>query len=287
MFSGIRETAARQALVLPRLAKLASRPPQCLLIEGGSAQERLDMARYWACVLNCENGHDPCGSCQSCLQIADNAFNDFLLIDREEDEKSGKKKQDISIESIRELLPVWGQPPHGRGTRVTVVVEAQHLNGNSANALLKTLEEPRPGNVFVLTAPQRERLLETLVSRSWVITLSWPTQLSNSPEVSGWVDSMLSFWRSGQGWFEKSSAKGALDKELAFMIVNGCQRELINALRDPQSSRPADAMAGLFDAKGLRRLDLVLSKAQESLNYNVNPALVLDWVCTAAMPRRR
>lgn len=287
MFTSIRETVDRQSLVIPRFAKLASKPPQCLLIEGGSAEERLDMARYWACVLNCEQGQDPCGSCQSCVQIAENAFNDFLLIDREEDEKTGKLKQDISIESIRELLPVWGQPPNGGGTRVTVVVEAQNLNGNSANALLKTLEEPRPGNVFVLTAPQRERLLETLVSRSWVVTLAWPTDAENSQEVADWVDGMLRFWRSGQGWFERTSAKGALDKELGLKVVNGCQRELKNALLNPRSTRAADTLSGLFDPKGLRRLDLVLGKAQESLNYNVNPALVMDWVVTAAMPKRR
>ncbi|WP_027721945.1 DNA polymerase III subunit delta' [Maridesulfovibrio zosterae] len=286
MFTGIKETASRQNLVLPRFARLAEQPPQCLLIEGGSTQDRLDMARYWACVLNCENGDVPCGSCQSCLQIADNAFNDFLLIDREEND-SGTLKQDISVESIRELLPVWGQPPHGRGTRVTVVVEAQHLNGNSANALLKTLEEPRPGNVFVLTAPQRERLLETLVSRSWVMTLAWPTDARNTPEVEEWVRGMVEFWRSGQGWFSRTSAKGALDRELGLKVVAGCQRELKNALIDPRSTRSADALSGLFDPKGLRRLDLVLSKAQESLNYNVNPALVLDWVCTAAMPKKR
>ncbi|CCO25080.1 DNA polymerase III, delta prime subunit [Maridesulfovibrio hydrothermalis] len=287
MFTGIRETASRQGIVLPRFAKLAEQPPQCLLIEGGSTQDRLDMARYWACLLNCESGGDPCGSCQPCQQIADNAFNDFLLIDREEDEKTGKVKQDISVESIRELLPVWGQPPHGRGTRVTVVVEAQHLNGNSANALLKTLEEPRPGNVFVLTAPQRERLLETLVSRSWVITLAWPTGTENSPDVAEWVRGMVEFWRSGQGWFSRTSAKGALDKEMGLKVVIGCQRELKNALINPRLTSAADALSGLFDAKGLRRLDLVLGKAQESLNYNVNPALVLDWVCTAAMPRKR
>lgn len=265
MFTSIQETASRQGLVLPRFAKLALNPPQCLLIEGGSAQERQDMARYWACVLNCEQGQEPCGICQSCVQIADSAFNDFLLIDREEDEKTGKKKQDISVESIRELLPVWGQPPHGGGTRVTVVVEAQHLNGNSANALLKTLEEPRPGNVFVLTAPQRERLLETLVSRSWVVTLAWPTDAENSPQVAEWVNGMLAFWRSGQGWFERTSAKGALDKELGLKIVNGCQRELKNALLNPRSTRAADALSGLFDARGCAGLVLCSTRLRNHL----------------------
>ena len=285
MFTGIKETASRQTIVLPRMAKLALQPPQCLLIEGGTAQDRLDMSRYWACLLNCEGENTPCGSCQSCLQIADNAFNDFLLIDRIDED--GVEKQNIPVDNVRKYLSVWGQPPHGRGTRVTVVEEAQYLNLNSGNALLKTLEEPRPGNVFVLTAPQRERLLGTLVSRSWVITLAWPTEVNNSPEVAEWVSGMLTFWRSGQGWFQRTSAKGALTKEQALKVVIGCQRELRNSLMNPEMTPAASAMSGLFDPKGLRRLDLILGKAQDSINYNVNPALVLDWVCTAAMPRKR
>ena len=283
LFEDIRATASRQSLVLPRFAKLAAQPPQCLLIEGGAARDRFDMARYWACLLNCESEKTPCGYCRTCQQISDNAFNDFLLIDREEDD-SGKLKQDISVESVRKFLPVWGQPPHGRGTRVTVVLEAQHLNANSANALLKTLEEPRVGNVFVLTTPQRERLLETLVSRSWVTTLAWPVNVENSPEIAEWVNAILVFWRSGQGWFPRTCAKGILDKEIALEIVAGCQRELKNALLSPHSTPAADVLSGLFEPKGLRRMGLALDKAQESLNYNVNPALVLDWFCTASMP---
>lgn len=239
----------------------------------------MDIASYWAALLNCEAQQKPCLECSPCNQIADNAFNDFLLIERPED------KQDIPVESVRELLPVWGQPPHGRGSRVTVIREAQHLNANSANALLKTLEEPRPGNVFVLTAPQRERLLETLVSRSWVLTLAWPAFMENSPEVDEWVQAMVNFWRTGRGWFAKTSAKGALNHDKALAILTGCQRELRNSMTNPSLTPAANSLDGLFDMKEKRKLDLALDKAQEAVGYQVTPALVLDWLCMAARPR--
>lgn len=275
----IKETAARQQMLIPWLKKLADNPPQCLLLEGGSEAERMAMAAYWTALLNCESDAAPCLDCTVCNQIADNAFNDLLLIERPED------KQDIPVESVRELLPVWGQPPHGRGSRVTLIREAQYLNANSANALLKTLEEPRPGNVFVLTAPQRERLLETLVSRSWVLTLAWPVQIQNTPEIDEWVQAMVNFWRTGRGWFARTSTKGALDHDLALSILTGCQRELRNAMTDPSRTRAANILDTLFDIKAKRRLDLALDKAQEAVNYQVTPALVLDWLCLAAKPR--
>lgn len=265
--------------MLPRLKILANRPPQCLLLEGGSEAERRLMAAYWTALLNCESDDAPCLECTECRQIADNAFNDFLLIERPEG------KQDIPVESVRELLPVWGQPPHGRGSRVTLISEAQNLNGNSANALLKTLEEPRPGNVFVLTAPQRERLLETLVSRSFVLTLAWPVEVRNTPDVEEWVGAMVNFWRTGRGWFARTSTKGSLDHDLALEVLTGCQRELRNSMIDPSLTRDAASIDSIFDLKAKRRLDLALDKAQEALNYQVTPALVLDWLCIAAKPR--
>jgi DNA polymerase-3 subunit delta' len=238
------------------------------------------MAAYWTALLNCESEDAPCLECTACRQIADQAFNDFLIIERPEG------KQDIPVDSIRDLLPVWGQPPHGRGSRVTLISEAQNLNASSGNALLKTLEEPRPGNVFVLTAPQRERLLETLVSRSWVLTLAWPVELINSPEVGEWVNAMVDFWRTGRGWFSRTSAKGALNHDLALEILTGCQRELRNSMTDPSSTVSAGKIDTIFDLKAKRRLDLALDKAQEAVHYQVTPALVLDWLCMAARPVR-
>lgn len=269
--------------VLGRLRILAQHPPQSLVMEGGGAGDREAAARAWAKALNCPQGG--CGSCGLCRQIDERAFRDLIVVDRAFFEEA--KKENLSgPEAMRRLLPVWGQPPSGPGHRVTIFSEAQDLHPAVANLLLKTLEEPRPGNVFVLLAPQRERLLQTLVSRSFVLTLPWPVAKASEADAAEWIDALLRFWDSGQGWFERTGSKGAADRGLASRILSGLARELALALQpDGQGSPTARRLARLGPA-GLRRLDLVLASAQEALTQPTAPvALVLDWVATAVIPK--
>lgn len=270
--------------VLARMRTLAQHPPQSLVMEGGSAAEREAAALSWAKALNCaESGSGGCGTCMACRQIDERAFRDLIVVDKpffEEAKQGGVSGTD----AIRRLLPVWGQPPHGEGKRVTVFLEAQDLHLAVANLLLKTLEEPRPGNVFVLLAPQRERLLQTLVSRSFVLTLPWPEAKAPEADAAEWMAALLNFWDSGQGWFERTGTKGAADRSLALRILSGLSRELAHALSG-QDSPTARRLARLGPA-GLRRLDLVLAQAQEALTQPTAPvALVLDWLATAVIPK--
>lgn len=263
-----------QEHAVKRLNAIAQDPPQSIVIEGGDADSRLALALYWAMRLNCASGAIPCGQCPACKQIADFAFNDLLFFDGREGL--------IKVDMVRDQRSTWGQPPNGDGYRVTIFAEAQMFMTEAANALLKSLEEPRPGNVFVLAAPQRERLLETLVSRSWVVTLAWPDIRENDPAITEWTTAMVNFWSSGRGWFERTSAKGAVDKHLAMQVVLGMQRELREAMSGSCATPLSQTMASTHDLKTLRHIGLVLEKAQDALNTQVpvNPAMVLDWVAT-------
>ena len=263
-----------QEHAVKRLNAIAHDPPQSIVIEGGDADARVALSLYWAMRLNCTTGAVPCGQCAPCRQIADLAFNDLLFFDGREGL--------IKVEPVRELRSTWGQPPHGDGYRVTIFAEAQMFMTEAANALLKSLEEPRPGNVFVLAAPQRERLLETLVSRSWVVTLAWPDRRENSPEVTEWTTALAVFWKTGRGWFERTSEKGAVDRNLAMDVVVGMQRELREALSGSCATPLSAKLAGNYGPADLRRIGLVLEQAQDALNTQVpvNPAMVLDWVAT-------
>lgn len=279
--------ACVHAPVLDRLRSLASRPPQSLVMEGGDADARMAAAFAWARALNCPD--QGCGSCAVCRQIDGRVFRDLLVLDKAFFDAAIDQKKS-GTDALRELLPVWGQPPHGRGVRVTIFPEAQELNLYTANLLLKTLEEPRPGNVFVLTAPQRERLLQTLVSRSFVLTLPWPR-----PEAAGeaeadaaaaeWIAALLGFLDTGRGWFERTSAKAAADRALAQRVVTGLERELLAALSGSALTPGARRLAKLGPA-ALRRLDLALAQAQEALSQlTAPPALVLDWLATTLIAK--
>lgn len=253
--------------------RLADEPPQVLLLEGGTVDEREALALYWAARLNCSCADGACGGCVACVQVRDKVHTDLRICD-------GREAK-IKIEEIRELKPLFGQPPRGDGKRVVIFNEAQELTQQAANALLKSLEEPSRGTVFVLLAPQREWLLPTLVSRSWVLTLAWPEEAAIAEDIRQWQGALMEFWRTGRGWFKRTSAKGAVDKELAMGVVLACQHELVRTMTGAHGSDMSDSFAKVRPA-ALKKIDLALAHAQDALSIPtpVNPALVLDWLAT-------
>ncbi|MBU1042026.1 MAG: DNA polymerase III subunit delta' [Proteobacteria bacterium] len=270
---------AGAAQILARLRTLSAHAPQSLVIEGGTEADRKTAALAWAATLNCTGQPEarPCCQCPACVQIAQGVFMDLKVFGDQEK---------ITTDEVREALPEWGQPPRGNGRRVSIFFGAHEFHPAVANLLLKTLEEPRPGNVFVLLAPQRERLLQTLVSRSFVLTLPWPGPKAPEPDVAEWLAALLNFWDTGQGWFERTGTKGAADRALALRLLSACQRELTLAVAGDTQGSPAAKRLARLGPSGLRRFDLVLGQAQEALNQpTVMPALVLDWIATAMIAK--
>jgi DNA polymerase-3 subunit delta' len=161
---------------------------------------------------------------------------------------------------------------------MVVFREAQALVEAAANALLKSFEEPRPGTSFVMLAPQRERLLPTLVSRSLVLTLPWPRPADDAA-LSDWERALCAFLRSGRDFLDRTGARGAVDAPLAHALTNLCRRALAARLKGEGGSGLSGVLRDVPEAR-LRILDEALAESQESLNYGVNPTLVLEWLAT-------
>lgn len=260
------------------LTSLRTRPPQLIHLEGGEARERVALALWWAALLNCECGEEagdggaPCLDCPACLRIGADMFADVIVLDG----RAGS----IKIDEVRALRPLLGEPPRFGRKRVIVMAEAQALGVEAANSLLKSLEEPCPATCFAFTAPQRERLLPTLVSRGWVVTLPWPDPARAAVgAMREWEYALACFLDKGTGWFEKTSVKGCLDAAGAQEVVLLGQK----ALADRLAGREGSALAGLFgrmpDAL-LSAADELFARCQEALQAQVNPGLVLDYLAT-------
>lgn len=260
------------------LQRLADNPPQVLVLEGGHAGERLAMAKWYAARLNCPHAtpEGPCLDCPVCLQIGAGVFQDCTLLGVQEP---------VTIDAVREVRVRAAEAPHGGGWRVIVLAEAQFLRAEAANALLKVMEEPRQNLCFLLLAPQRGRLLPTLVSRGWVVTLPWPlpdlADATLPDDLKNWVEALDTFLGTGRGWFEKTSVKNSVDADLARRLVLTAQKGLAAALARRSSSeyRLGARFASLPDS-GCAYVDDVLAQCQRSLDLPtpVNPALVLDWM---------
>lgn len=274
--------APRHERTVGHLHALAAAPPQVVLAEGGTAAERMALALYWAALLNCEGaeGVRPCLACPACTRMTGGGHRDLIVLDGN---KPSAEEGAFSIDNVRALRGLLGEPPREGRKRVVVLVDA-HTRVEAANGLLKSLEEPRPTTCFVLLAPQRERLLPTLVSRSFVLTLAWPVDAAPvSAPVREWADALVEFIQTGGGWMERTARKGDLDAPLATAVVLHCQRALADVLAGRAAGSFACLLAERMDPARLRRCDEALAAAQEALALSpspVNPALVMDWLAT-------
>lgn len=98
-----------------------------------------------------------CGECRSCKKIESGNHPDIHSIERE-----GSR---IRIRQIRQLCDTLAMKPYEASVRVVIISDAQQMNREAGNALLKVLEEPPDHTLLVLTAPQPSDLLPTIVSR--------------------------------------------------------------------------------------------------------------------------
>jgi DNA polymerase-3 subunit delta' len=143
--------------------------PHALLFTGIEGVGKRTAARCLAMALHCgasqpatETGpagvtNLPCGQCRSCRQIADGNHPDTIEIT--------PRKGVLRIDQIRGLLTALAMKPFGGGRRVVIVADAQAMNAEAGNALLKVLEEPPADTILILTARQRTDLLPTISSR--------------------------------------------------------------------------------------------------------------------------
>jgi DNA polymerase-3 subunit delta' len=153
------------ASVRARLGELGrdGRLHGCLLFEGPRGVGKALTARWLAQVWNCElQGPEPCGACWSCRQIAKRSHPDVLQVGIDPE----RKNPIISVEQARQVIAELQVKPFHAGRRVVILDPADAMNPQAANALLKTLEEPRPDTGFVLITSAVSKIIPTILSRS-------------------------------------------------------------------------------------------------------------------------
>ena len=218
-----------------QLQALLAQRGHAWLLQGPSGLGQFDLAlalvRAWLCDQPTPQG--ACGQCASCHAIAVHTHTDLVVLmpetemlargwplperaQAEIDDKKRKPSRDIRVDAMRDAIE-FAQRTSGRGRgKALLVYPAERMNAITANALLKTLEEP-PGDArFVLASDAAHLLLPTIRSRCQTHTLAWPAE----PEALAWL--------AGQG-----VAQGA---------------PLLRAA----GGRPAAALALAGDAEGAR-----------------------------------
>jgi DNA polymerase III gamma/tau subunit len=130
------------------------------------------VALFFAQVLLCQSGKSklPCGECYSCKKFSapksgdeEMAHGDFYLV------KKDKSKKNISVEQIRGLITTLGMSSFLNSYKIGIIKHAHNLSGEAANALLKTLEEPKKDVIIILVTSSPETLPATILSRGKIL----------------------------------------------------------------------------------------------------------------------
>lgn len=142
------------------------------LIVGPRHVGKMTLAITMAQALNCLSVKPPCGDCSVCQRIAGGSFSDVQVVGlvKTSGEES-RSKVEISIEQVRDLQHLASLAPFEGRCRVFIIDQAERLSLEAANALLKTIEEPPQGVVFMLLTSCEEALLPTVVSRCQCLEL--------------------------------------------------------------------------------------------------------------------
>jgi DNA polymerase-3 subunit delta' len=132
----------------------------------------LELAQALLCTERDEKLLDPCGRCESCVQALAGTHPDILRISKPKEKSelpvalfigSAEKRMQEGLCHDLALKPFFGR------RRVAIIDDADYLNEEGANALLKTLEEPPPRSLLVLIGTSLERQLPTIRSRCQII----------------------------------------------------------------------------------------------------------------------
>jgi DNA polymerase-3 subunit delta' len=138
------------------------------LFSGPRGVGRRTLAVKLAQALNCTQPPapgEPCGACRNCVRIEQMQHPDLAIVQAEQE--GGVLK----VDQVRELQRSLALHPYEARYRVALLLRFEEAHPSAMNALLKTLEEPGPQVVLLLTAESAESLLPTIVSRCEVLRL--------------------------------------------------------------------------------------------------------------------
>ena len=136
------------------------------IFNGPEASGKMMLAEAFAMALQCEGeGKRPCLECRSCRQAADHNQPDIIYVSHE-------KPNTIGVDDIRtQINNDIDIKPYSSRYKVYIVDEAQKMNQQAQNALLRTIEEPPAYAIILLLTTNADSFLQTILSRCITLNL--------------------------------------------------------------------------------------------------------------------
>jgi DNA polymerase III subunit delta' len=125
---------------------------------------------------------DSCDHCLACRKVDDETHPDVIWIRPE------SKLRVVTIDQMRALMQTIHLKPTQAPFKVGVIVSADRLNVQAANAFLKTLEEPPADSIIILLTTEPQRILETIISRCLRLNFAGGKPHQQSAEFLQWLE---------------------------------------------------------------------------------------------------
>lgn len=253
-----------------------------LLIHGPHGIGKLGFATALAQALLCEGSSrtaGACGACPACGWFGAGNHPDIRRVEPEsltapkpagEEQRVDKGSSDqITVDQIRALADFVGASSHRGGAKVILIHPAEALNLNAANALLKSLEEPPAGTIFLLVAHRPSYLPATVRSRCRQVCLERPDRDAAAAwlNAQGIADPALALAHTGNA--------PLLARELAQADYWQRRNDLLTSLADPVFDALATAeRVRDYDVEEIVgwlqkwSFDVLLQHYVESVRYN-------------------
>ncbi|MCX7760658.1 MAG: DNA polymerase III subunit gamma/tau [Hydrogenothermaceae bacterium] len=150
------------------------------IFSGQRGVGKTTIARILTKALNCKNPVDfePCNQCENCIEIEKGSFPDMYEIDA---------ASNRGIDDIRSIRDNVGYSPIKGNYKVYIIDEVHMLTKEAFNALLKTLEEPPPKNIFILATTELYKIPDTIKSRCQIFIFKQPTK----SQIKHYLESIL------------------------------------------------------------------------------------------------
>lgn len=240
------------------------------LFSGPLGVGKASSAEAFALALNCQREKgigcrdDSEDCCDSCRKFHSGNHPDILRLEPE--------GQFIKVDQVRALEQRLRFPPHEAFYRLVLIDGAERLNLNGANALLKSVEEPRPGTIFILITSAIQRVIPTLISRCQRLHFSPLTTETLTQILNHYSDHDLQARQSAAQCAEGSPGRAiALLENDGLAAAQHTANQLLHATQHnsftlnfevvADAGREKDHLKQVFDLLRLRLRDELLSHA--------------------------
>lgn len=232
------------------------------------ARRDLAMTLAGALVCSAEGEARPCGHCQDCRKAAAGMHPDIVIVNSGTDSK-GRARREITVDIVREMVAAAQVVPNEAQRKVFVVEDADTMNRQAQNAMLKLLEEPPLSAAFVLCVSNPLALLDTVRSRCEIVRAN--ADADEDPEAkSDAAELLAAAAKDRAGFLLWCSEHEGMDSRRCEAMLRAAREALADVLIGRGKIK--------LDAGQCARLDALFERCGVYLRQNVAVKSVLSLI---------